>query len=73
MNQINSEIDSHVRNYGILLMDLKVIHSLMICCISICCRQHIPKQKQILIDFTAIDAMTGTNVKEVLKADQTSF
>lgn len=36
-------------------------------------RQHIPKQKQILIDFTAIDAMTGTNVKEVLKADQTSF
>lgn len=36
-------------------------------------RQHIPKQKQILIDFTAIDAMTGTNVKEVLKADQASF
>ncbi|XP_062593119.1 deoxycytidylate deaminase-like [Saccostrea cucullata] len=34
-------------------------------------RQHIPKKKQVTIDFTAIDAMTGKSVDEVLNGDHT--
>nr|XP_022325059.1 deoxycytidylate deaminase-like [Crassostrea virginica] len=32
-------------------------------------RQYIPKQRQITIDFAAIDAMTGTSVEEVLNGN----
>lgn len=32
-------------------------------------RQYIPKQRQITIDFAAIDAMTGTSVEELLNGN----
>ena len=32
-------------------------------------RQYIPNQRQITIDFAAIDAMTGTSVEEVLNGN----